>query len=283
MGHELSGRVAEVGPGVDGVAVGDRVAVFPFSPCGECPFCVAGDVNVCINGVAAGIGLGFRQGAYAERIAVPATTLFGLADDLSDEQGALAEPLAVGVHGVRIADIGPESPVAVIGAGPIGAMTAVALRAEGFERIVVVERNPHRAARLAALGFDVVSLDDVHRKVIDALDGELPRAVFECAGNAAATPPAIELVRPRGRVVLLGVLEEPVTISQLVLLVKEAELRASFAYLPDDFARALDLLASGRVDTTTLVTAVAGFDEAQAWFDELVRPETDHLKVLLRP
>jgi 2-desacetyl-2-hydroxyethyl bacteriochlorophyllide A dehydrogenase len=283
MGHEFSGRVAEVGPGVEGVAVGDRVCVFPFAPCGECPHCVAGDVNVCVNGVAAGIGLGFQQGAYAERINVPASTLVALPDELSDEHGALVEPLAVGVHGVRVAGVGPESPVAVIGAGPIGVMTAVALRAEGFERIVVVERNPHRARRLSELGFDVVGLDEVHMKVIGALEGELPHAVFECAGNAAATPLAIELVRPRGRVVLLGVPEEPVTISQLVLLVKEAQLRASFAYLPDDFARALELLGADRVDAGKLVTAVAGLEEAQAWFDELVRPETEHLKVLLRP
>jgi threonine dehydrogenase-like Zn-dependent dehydrogenase len=162
-------------------------------------------------------------------------------------------------------------------------MTAVALRAEGFDRVVVVERNPRRAERVAALGFDVVGLEDVHMKVIDALGGELPRAVFECAGNPAAAPLALELVRPRGRVVLLGVLEEPVAISQLVLLVKEAELRGSFAYLSDDFARALELLAAGRVDAGALVTAVADLGEAQEWFDELLRAETGHLKVLLKP
>src|SRR5215208_7228664 len=95
MGHEFSGRVAEVGPGVDGVAVGDRVCVFPFVPCGECPFCVEGDVNVCANGMTTGIGLGHQQGAYAERIVVDASALYALPDALSDEQGALVEPLAV--------------------------------------------------------------------------------------------------------------------------------------------------------------------------------------------
>ena len=99
---------------------------------------------------------------------------------------------------------------------------------------------------MRSFGFDAVGLDDVHNRVIEAFGGDLPDRVFECAGNPAAPQLAIELVRSRGVIVLLGVLEEPVEISQLVLLIKEAQMRASFAYRRDEFEEAVELLAAGR-------------------------------------
>src|SRR5205814_9416320 len=128
------------------------------------------------------------------------------------------------------------------GAGPIGGMTALALRARGVERVVVVERNARRQDRMRALGVEALGLEDVHVNVLEALGGELPDVVLECAGNPAAPQLAIELVRSRGIVVLLGVLEEPVEISQLLLMIKEAQLRASFAYRRESFEEAIELL-----------------------------------------
>jgi (R,R)-butanediol dehydrogenase / meso-butanediol dehydrogenase / diacetyl reductase len=280
MGHEFSGRVAEVGPGVEDLTGGERVAVFPFAPCGECAMCAAGDVHVCVNASATGLGLGANPGAYAERVVVRADTLHRLPDAVSDEHGALAEPLAVALHGIALAGTEPDQPVAVIGAGPIGVMTACGLRAQGFERIVVVERNAARRARVERLGFDAVGLDDVHMR---ALGGELPVAVFECAGHPSAPQLAVELVRSRGRIVLLGVTEEASPIATLVLIVKEAELRASFAYKQDEFAQAIALLAAGRVPAGDLITGTFPLERAQELFDELVSPDTEHLKVLLCP
>jgi 2-desacetyl-2-hydroxyethyl bacteriochlorophyllide A dehydrogenase len=283
MGHEFAGRVLETGPEVERWAAGDRVAVFPFIPCGECPLCAQGDEHVCVNAAVTGIGLGANQGAYAERVAVPAGTLFRLPDGISDRDGALAEPLAVGVHGVALADVAPDAPVAVIGAGPIGVMTALALRAEGFERVVVVERNERRAQRMRDLGFAAVGLEGVHMAVLEGLGSELPHAVFECAGHPAALGLALELVRPTGRIVALGVLEEAVPISQLLLIVKEAQIRGSFAYRRADFARAIDLLEGESVPTDALITGVVELERAEEMFGALLQPDTEHLKVLLRP
>ncbi len=283
MGHELSGHLLEIGPEVEGWSVGDRVCVFPFLPCGVCPMCVAGHKQVCIEAAITGLGMGTNQGGFAETIPVPASALHRLPDAVSDRDGALVEPLAVALHGATIGAAQPDDPVAIIGAGPIGVMTALALRARGCERIAVIERGADRARRISALGFPAVGLDEVHMGTIDALGGVLPAAVFECAGNPAAPQLAVELVAPKGRVVLLGVLEEPVAISQLVLMVKEAEIRSSFAYRREDFAEAIELIASGRIPTDDLVTGIEPLTRADEVFAALAELGTEHLKVLLRP
>ena len=133
----------------------------------------------------------------------------------------------------------------MIGAGPIGVMTAVALRARGVERIVVVEKNEKRRERMRNLGFEAVGLDAVHEAVVMAL-GAAPSVVLECAGNPAAPNLAVELVGTSGRIVLLGVLEEPVEINELLLLLKEASMHASFAYRPAEFDEAIELIAAGK-------------------------------------
>jgi 2-desacetyl-2-hydroxyethyl bacteriochlorophyllide A dehydrogenase len=283
MGHEFSGAISALGEGVEGWSVGDRVSVLPGTPCGECPQCRSDREHLCMQGVLRGHGLGGRPGAYAERVVVSAESLFALPDSVSDEHGALVEPLAVGVHAETLAQIGPDEPVCVLGAGPIGVMTALALRAGGAERIVVVEPGDHRRERIEKLGFTAIPLDGVHEALIAELDGELPAAVFECAGHPAALGLALELVAPAGTIVACGVLEEPVPINQLLLIMKEARILGAFAYRREDFERAIELLASDELPAAELVTEVAPLGRAQEMFDELRRPGTEQLKVLLKP
>jgi (R,R)-butanediol dehydrogenase/meso-butanediol dehydrogenase/diacetyl reductase len=273
MGHELAGEVEELGPGVDTVAVGQRVCVYPFRPVDR------HDLEVAMT---TGIGMGGGQGAYAEAVIVRADMLWALPQEMSYEHGALVEPLAVALHGLDVAGVQASDPCAVIGAGPIGVMTSLALKARGVERLVVVEKNERRAERMRDLGVDAVPLSGVHEAALGALGGP-PRIVFECAGNPAAPNLAIELVAPSGRVVLLGVLEEPVPVSQLLLMLKEAEIRSSFAYRPSSFDEALALIAAGKVPADRLVTAREPLERAQEMFDELGRPGTEHIKVLLTP
>src|SRR5215218_5196882 len=160
-GHELSGRISAVGDSVEAWAVGDRVSVLPFAQCGACDLCLAGQEQVCPHAVANGIGLGTgRAGGYAERVIVDARMLFALPDELDDAAAALAEPVAVGVHAVAKAGVDAEAAVAVVGAGPIGLVTALVLRARGFERIVLVSRNPARARAAKDLGLATVALED---------------------------------------------------------------------------------------------------------------------------
>lgn len=273
MGHELAGVVDAVGEGVGGEWVGRRVCVYPFRPL---------DRHDLESAMTTGIGMGPLHGGYAEAVCVEESMLWRLPDELSLEAGALVEPLAVALHGLDVGEVGPEDPCAVVGAGPIGVMVALALRARGVERVVVVERGAPRRARIEALGVRAVGLDGVHERVVELL-GEAPRVVLECAGSPAAPQLAIELVAPSGVVVLLGVLEEPVQISQLLLMLKEAQLRASFAYRPRSFDEAIALLAAGRVPAARLVTAQEPLERAAELFSALEDPATDHIKVLLRP
>ena len=273
MGHEFAGVVEAVGDGVEAHAEGERVCVYPFAPVDR------HDLQVAME---SGIGMSAHPGAYAEAVVVDADMLWALPDGMGFEEGALVEPLAVALHGLNVAEVRADEPCAVIGAGPIGVMTAVALRARGIERLAVIEKNERRLERVRALGLTGLGLDGVHEAVLAEL-GAPPAAVFECAGNPAAPNLAIELLAPSGRVVLLGVLEEPVPISQLLLMLKEARILSSFAYRPGDFDEAIALIRDGRVPAGDLITARVPLASAQSSFEELLSPETEHLKVLLKP
>jgi 2-desacetyl-2-hydroxyethyl bacteriochlorophyllide A dehydrogenase len=283
MGHEFSGSVTEVGAEVEGFEAGDRVAVYPFSPCGECPNCRRGDDHVCMQAAVTGLGMGMNPGAYAESVVVDSSMLVSIPEELSFEHGALVEPLAVGLHGIDVGGATAGDKCVVIGAGPIGVMTALALRARGVDDVLVIEKNERRRERMRELGFQTLGLDEVHERVLEAFGGAVPDVVFECAGNPAAPELAIELVRSCGVVVLLGVLEEPVPISQLVLMIKEAQVRASFAYRREEFQEAVELLASGRVPGERLITGKASLEDAQRMFERLEHPATADIKILLSP
>lgn len=283
MGHEFSGTISELGANVSGFSVGDRVAVYPFASCGQCPNCRRGDDHVCQQAATTGLGLGANPGGYAESVVVSEEMLVPIPDELSLEDGALVEPLAVGLHGLNVGEARAGDRCVVIGAGPIGVMTAFALRARDIEDVLIVERNERRQERMRSFGFDAIGLEDVHLKVMDAFGGDLPDRIFECAGNPAAPQLAVELVRSRGVIVLLGVLEEPVEISQLVLLIKEGQIRASFAYRREEFIEAVELLAAGKLPTDRLITGTAPLEQAQRMFELLEDPDTEQVKILLSP
>ena len=271
-GHELSGRIAALGDGVDGWAVGDRVTVLPFAQCGVCETCLAGNEQVCPEAVARGVGLGTgRPGAYAERVIVDARMLFALPDAVDDRTAALTEPLAVAVRAVAKAAVPPAEPVVVIGAGPVGLLTAMVLRARGYERVAVVSRNPERGLRAAALGLRTELFD------------EAPACVFECAGTPSGARLGLELLRPLGKLMLVGFALEPLDLPAAAILLKELTIEGVLAYSRVEFAEALRLLAAGDVRADDLVTGeieLAGTEDA---FARLTSPGNRDLKVLIRP
>jgi (R,R)-butanediol dehydrogenase/meso-butanediol dehydrogenase/diacetyl reductase len=263
--------------------VDDRVGVLPFGQCGDCEVCRAGNEQVCPQAIPNGVGLGTgRPGGYAERLVVDETMLFALPDGLDDRAGALVEPLAVAVRAIAKAELDPSEPVAVLGAGSIGLLTGLVLREQGFRRFVVVSRNSARTARATALGLPTLPLDEAERGVAAALEGD-PACVFECAGTPAAARLAVELVRPLGQVILVGIALEPLDLAAPPLVLKEVELRGSLTYRRTDFARAIELLAQGRVSADELITGTAALDDAEAIFRSLVAPGNTHVKVLLSP
>jgi len=285
MGHEFAGTVvaAGEGQGVDDASglVGLRVGVLPFRRCGTCARCIEGRSALCVEGMAHGLGLGGLDGAFAEYVSVSSRSCFPLPPGMTPEHGALVEPYAVALHGVRRSRAAPGSVVGVIGAGPIGLMTIAALRAAGVDAIVVAERSDTRAELAAALGASAVAAD-AHQ--LSSAIGEDLDVVFECAGVPETPQIALELVRPGGQVVLVGVTnpDEPLTMVSFLWIIKEVDVAGSFAYDDADYADAVTAVASSAVDPALVVSDVRAFEDANASFDELTLPGGP-VKLLLAP
>ena len=275
-GHEFSGRIIGVGEGVDGWRAGDRVCVLPFAQCGECASCRAGEEQVCPHAVSDGVGLGTgRPGAYAGQVVVDERMLFSLPDSVDDRAGTLVEPLAVAIRAVDLAEVKPDEPVLVLGAGPIGLLTALVLAHRGVERVAVCSRNPARGRRAAALGLSTISIEEVH---------DTSRScVFECAGTPAAAQLGVEILRPLGRLLLVGLALEPLDLAAPSIVLKELSIRGVIAYRRAQFQAAIDTLAAGAIPVDDLITEVVSLDQAEAAFQSLTARGNDKVKILLAP
>jgi (R,R)-butanediol dehydrogenase/meso-butanediol dehydrogenase/diacetyl reductase len=278
-GHELSGSIAALGEGVSDWSPGDRACVLPFAQCGDCAACRAGDEQVCGTAIVNGVGLGTgRPGGYAERVVVDARMLFALPAAVDDRAGTLVEPTAVAVHALTRARPVAGERVAIIGAGPIGLLTALVAREQGVE-VALVSRNPGRARSAEQLGLRVLAPADCAA----AFAAGPPQVVMECAGTGSATALALELVAPLGRVIIVGVAPEPFALDPLPVIFKEIDMRGSFIYRRADFEAAIGLLAAGRIPSAELISDVVGFDRAEETFQSLTAPGNGRTKVLLDP
>jgi len=283
LGHEFSGIVAELGTGVGRLRPGDRVAVLPFDFCGVCARCVSGSPQTCVQIRTTKIGGAFRQGAFAESVIVPAASAYVLPDSVGDAEGALVEPIAVGIHGVAAAESSPEEPVAVVGGGPVGVMVTLALQARGFSRIVGVEPNRFRRDRLAGLGIAVTAPDDGPEAAREALAGAVPNVVFDCSGHPTGPSTALELLEPLGRLVVLGSTVRPAPFDFYRLVRDEIRVRGAVCYTREEFKEAIEHLAAGRIPSGDLITDIRDLDRAQESFEELIGNGTTQMKILLTP
>jgi (R,R)-butanediol dehydrogenase/meso-butanediol dehydrogenase/diacetyl reductase len=281
VGHEAIGTVAETGEGVDGWRAGDRVVVIAYDPCLQCRWCLEGEYQLCLDKY--WIGLGANPGGFAEYVKARSTMLLAIPDGVSSLRAALTEPLAVALHAVRTAHINLGDTAVVIGAGPIGLLVLQCLQVAGARAVAVVEPAASRAELAGKLRADLVLApggEEVAAEVADALGAE-PDVVFDCAGVPQSLQSAADLVRPHGRIMLVGVSMKPVPIVPIVWGLKEAAMQACIAYR-DEFPLAMDLLAKGKVDVESLVTGVVGLDEVGQTIGRLQRPG-DEVKVLVEP
>jgi (R,R)-butanediol dehydrogenase/meso-butanediol dehydrogenase/diacetyl reductase len=283
MGHEFSGEVVELGRDAGSAfALGDRVCAIPFIGCARCAACLAGDPAGCAAG--APIGLGAHPGAYAEYVCVGVNEALRLPESVSDRRGALVEPLAVGLHAWKKAALPAGARVLVIGAGPIGLATLLWARFFGARAVVVSERAAAR--RELAARFGATHRIDPGREEVgprfEALTGAPPDAVFECVGVPGLVQECIGLVRPRGRIVVVGVCMQPDTFMPAIGVMKELSLQFVVAYEKRDFDFTLSMLDQGRIASEEMVTDVVGFDGFSAAFEALKQPGSQ-CKVMLEP
>ncbi|WP_027932513.1 zinc-dependent alcohol dehydrogenase family protein [Amycolatopsis thermoflava] len=245
-GHEFAGEIVEIGKNVPGGwQVGDRVAVDPSLFCGYCDPCRAGHGNLCANWGATGDTV---DGAFAEYVKVPASTCYRLPDHLSWQEGALVEPVSCAVHGVRRIGVEAGEHFLVVGAGTMGLVMQMLLQRAGA-RVTVVDRNASRLPRAKDLGAHAVAAD------VSELDGERFDAAADCTGAAPAIEAAFDALRRGGRLLVFGVApaEARVALSPFRIYNDEITVVGSMAVL-HSYGAALDLVASGAIDTKALLT-----------------------------
>ena len=285
MGHEFVGVVVEAGSAVAGVAAGDRVTASPLVPCYQCPRCREGRFNLCATVWTQSIAFG-RPGAFAELVripnAIPGQNLFLLGDDVSDDAGALTEPLAVAVHAVKLAEPVAGATAVVLGLGTIGQQVVQALRARGAGRIIGLDLSTLRLEAAGGLGAEPVDaaggVDEALNSVL--ADGQEIDLVFECSGVPALANAALEHVRSGGTVVVLALYDDPVTFNPTVLVQKELRLQGSIAYTGEDFADAVDMLRAGAAQATPLITQRASLDDVAEAFEVQLQKDRS-LKVVV--
>jgi threonine dehydrogenase-like Zn-dependent dehydrogenase len=292
MGHEFSGLVLDA-PGVSGVAVGDRVAVRPQQPCGECAQCRAGQIQLCERGPAGIIGYG-PAGAFAERVLIPRAvtdeTVFVLPDTIDDRGGALAEPLAVALRAVKQAGSVSGAVVLVLGAGMIGLGVTQFLRLNGAGTIIVSDPSPRRRDAAQILGADVV-VDPLQVKTVDAVRevtgagpggvGARADVVIDCAGVGEALADGLAAARGGATMVLCAVYAHRVPVRPDWIVSKELTVRGSFAYA-HEFREVIAALAAGHVDPQLFISHELPLERISEAFRTQADP-TASLKVLVRP
>jgi len=280
-GHEFAGEVVEAGEGVEGFAPGRRVVVEPLRTCRECDYCRAGNHQLCPRRVLLGT---FAPGGLAEYVAVPAYTLYPLPEALDFELGALAEPLAVAVHGLHLVDLSRGERVIVLGSGSIGLMATLAARALGAAEVTVTYRYEHQArAALAAGATRAVPADDV-----SSLAGEKPDVVVETVGGRAETlGQAVGLVRPGGRVSILGLFTGPAQVNALTMMLNEVRMVAAIMYCRSqrltDFEAALRMIEADPERARGVITHRFPLSEADQAFRTAADKSAASLKVQVHP
>ena len=282
LGHEVAGTVAAVAGDVSRVKVGDRVAVNPSQPCAACKFCLEGLPNHCLEMRFYGSAMRMPhvQGAFRDALVCNASQCHLIADGIALQQAALAEPFSVGLHGVSRAGPLLGKRVLVSGCGPIGALAAVAARVHGAAEIVVTDVVDAPLAVARALGahetINVASQRDwvqrysAHKGTFDVM--------LECSGNERALRDGLEVMRPRGVVVQLG-LGGDVSIAQNLVVSKELSICGSFRFHAE-FALAVQLINQRRVDLSPVITRAFPLTEARQAF-ELASDRQRAMKVLI--
>lgn len=274
-GHEFAGEVVAVGPDVTDIAVGARVAVDPGLYCGHCHFCRIGKGNLCENWGAIGDTV---DGGFAEYAAVPAANVYHLPDSLSYREGALIEPVACAVHGVDILDPKLGDTCLIVGAGTMGLLLLQLVLRAGALRVSVLDLNAERLKRAGKLGAAATATDLASLMAANPLG-------FDCVIDATGSPHAVEsafgAVTRGGKFLVFGVAAEEarVNLSPFRIYNDEITVLGSMAIL-NSYAPAVRLVASGVIDTETILTGAYSLDEFRTALDGVRRGEGLKTQVL---
>ncbi|SEW32654.1 L-idonate 5-dehydrogenase [Cognatiyoonia koreensis] len=279
LGHEVSGRIAALGSDASDLSIGQLVAVSPSRPCRACQFCLRGQPNHCENMRFYGSAMPFPhiQGAFRQQLLAQASQCVP-ADGLSPEVAAMAEPLAVCLHALRQAGDLVGKTVLVTGCGPIGALTILAARRAGAERIIATDLSAFTLDVASQCGADValnLAKDSDALTPFTAGKGQVD-VHFECSGAPAALATGISALRPQGTLIQLG-MGGDMTVPMQAITAKELTVRGSFRF-HSEFATAVAMLQTGLIDVSPLITHQFDLDHAIEAF-EMAKDRTQAMKV----
>ncbi|MFB5678334.1 zinc-binding dehydrogenase [Paenibacillus terreus] len=280
MGHEFSG-VVEAVVNVQDFKPGDRVAIEPYLTCGKCAACRAGQSHVCATLRCIGID---RDGGFAEYVSVPADHLHRLPDSVSDEEGALVEPLAVAVHTVRRSDLKLGDSVAILGAGPIGLLIGMVAKQAGAGKVFISDISPYRLNTARQLGLTAINAReaDITEAVMDYTNGVGADVVFEVAGTASTAKQMISCIKTQGKIVVVSVFKEPPAIDLAAMHFREISMTTTRCASSRDFATAIQLMEEKTVDVTPLISHKLSLEQIKQGFEVMENTELS-LKVLFHP
>jgi 2-desacetyl-2-hydroxyethyl bacteriochlorophyllide A dehydrogenase len=290
MGHEFSGKVVKTGSKVCDIDVGMRVCINPVQGCGTCEYCVRDEPEKCERSYGPGFGM---PGGYAEYVRIPGARLgynvHLLPPEVSDEEGAMIEPLSVAAHGVHLVAPDRNNTVVIFGAGAIGLCALAVLKSLGAIHAIVSDISPLRLEKAKQLGADIVcnplEEDVVERvsKLTRQRSGVDGADIAVCAaGVAPAFASALNAVCKGGKVVCIALVEEPMQINPSIIVFKQVKLIGSFLFNQYEFKRSLDLVVTGKINLKPLITHHFPLDNLPRAF-ETQRDSKASVKVFINP
>ncbi|WP_066686063.1 NAD(P)-dependent alcohol dehydrogenase [Christensenella intestinihominis] len=283
LGHEPGGTVVEVGKDVKHLKVGDRVALEPGKTCGHCEFCKSGRYNLCPDVIF--FATPPVDGVFQEYVAHEADLCFKLPDNVSTLEGALIEPLAVGFHAANQGGAELGQTAVVMGAGCIGLVSMMALKAKGVSQVYVVDIMPKRlekAMELGATGVINGAEQDVVREIMELTEGKGCDLVIETAGNEITMQQAIKGAKKGGTVVFVGYsIKDNASVPMNLALDKELTFKTIFRYR-NIYPMAIEAVASGKVDLRNIVTDIFSFDDIQNAMDQSVENKANIVKAVVK-
>lgn len=273
MGHEFCGVVHEIGEGVTGWNVGDRVVIAPLQNCGKCYFCQRGLHHLCV--IQAGLGLQTKEGGFAKYCKVKDYQLRKMPDHMTWEQGALVEPVCLAMYGIRRAELEPGDTVLITGGGPIAVLNMMCAFVAGAAKVYMTEKHPARIAKLLELGatevFNVNESDPL-REVMERTDHLGVDIAIECTGSESGINLCFDALRKRGMYVQSGLSLGEVKVRPWQWALKDLRMIGLWCCNPYDYDNVIKLVADKRIDVEKLITKTVSLDDIVAeGFEALAR------------
>ena len=283
LGHECAGTVVALGEGVQSLKVGDRVALEPGITCGECEFCKRGLYNLCPD--VQFLATPPVQGCYENYIAFPENMCFKLPENISTKEGALIEPLSVGLHAANQGNVQLGDSVVILGAGCIGLVTLLACKAHGASDITVVDVIPKRLDYAMKLGATRVingKEKDAVEEIMKLTNGVGVEKVFETAGSPFTIQQTPYIVKRAGTITLVGIsAQEKIEYNFAQIMDKEPTIKSVFRYR-NIYPQAIAAIADGTIDVSGIVTHEFAFDDIQEAFDCAINNKDDVVKAVIK-